>query len=189
MAKQKSLKQAHEQGYLELSNWGELMVQRIRMNFKVQRIWPEGPGGGGPYKGYYIVNAARKGKYQSTGEAFTAQNLYSKVHAGAGGNTVAIDFFFRKYLYFVDWGVGRGQKIPEVPRKAGADRGMMRRRYAEWRYTGDRQRRPVVQGAIKGSRFFLGKILEDYWGKEAELAVLYGLGYEKESGEFIEFTT
>ena len=89
----------------------------------------------------------------------------------------------------MDWGVGRGQKIPEVPRKAGADRGMMRRRYAEWRYTGDRQRRPVVQGAIKGSRFFLGKILEDYWGKEAELAVLYGLGYEKESGEFIEFTT
>lgn len=185
MAKQKSLKQAHEQGYLELSHWGELMIQRIRMNFEVQRIWPLGAGGGGPYKNYHIVNAARKGKYQSKGEAFLSRNLYSKVLAGAGGNTVAVDFFFRYYLYFVDWGVGVGQKIPDVP-----ENGMpkMKKRYANWQYTGDRQRRPVVMGAIKGSRFFLGNILQDYWGKEAELAVLYGLGYKSDTGEFVEFT-
>lgn len=185
MAKQTSLKQAHEQGYLELSNWGELMIQRIKMNFEVQRIWPLGTGGGGPYRNYHIVNAARKGKYQSKGEAFLDRNLYSKVVAGAGGNTVAIDFFFRYYLFFVDWGVGAGQKNQEVPEN-GIPK--MKRRYAEWRYTGDRQRRPVVQGAIRGSRFFLGKILEDYWGKEAELAVLYGLGYKNDAGEFVQFT-
>lgn len=182
MAKQKSLKQAHEQGYLELSNWAELMLQRIRMNFDVQRIWPRGTGGGGPYRNYHIVNAARGSQHRSTGEAFLRRNLYAKVLAGAGGNTVAVDFFFRYYLFFVDWGVGGGQDITQVP-----DEGIpnMKRRYADWRYTGDRQRRPVVHGAIRGSRFFLGNILEDFWGKEAELAVLYGLGYQKESGEFI----
>lgn len=185
MAKQKSLKEAHEQGYLELSNWGELMVQRIKMNFDVQRIWPKGAEGGGPYEDYHIINAARKGKYKSTGEAFLGRNLYSKVLAGAGGNTVAIDFFFRYYLYFVDWGVGRGQKVSEVP-KAGIPN--MKKQYANWQFVGDRQRRPVVLGAIKGSRFFLGKILEDYWGKEAELAVLYGLGYKSDTGEFVEFS-
>lgn len=185
MAKQKSLKQAHEQGYLELSNWAELMIQRIKMNFDVQRIWPLGAGGGGPYKDYHIVNAARNGKYRSTGEAFLKQNLYSKVLAGAGGNTVAVDFFFRYYLYFVDWGVGAGQTINEVPEN-GIPK--MKKRYANWRYTGDRQRRPVVIGAIRGSRFFLGNILQDYWGKEAELAVLYGLGYQDDKGEYVEFS-
>ena len=185
MAKQKSLKEAHEQGYLELSNWGELMVQRIKMNYEVQRIWPLGRGGGGPYKDYHIVNAARRGKYRSTGESFTKQNLYSRVLAGAGGNTVAVDFFFRYYLFFVDWGVGKGQKISDVPEKGMPK---MKKRYADWRFTGDRQRRPVVMGAIKGSHFFLGNILQDYWGKEAELAVLYGLGYKKETGDFVEFS-
>ena len=64
----------------------------------------------------------------------------------------------------------------------------MKKRYANWRYTGDRQRRPVVLGAIRGSRFFLGNILQDYWGKEAELAVLYGLGYQDDNGEYVEFS-
>lgn len=185
MAKQKSLKEAHEQGYLELSNWADLMIQRIRMNYDVQRIWPLGKGGGGPYKDYHIVNAARRGKYRSTGESISEKNLYPKVLAGAGGNTVAVDFFFRYYLFFVDWGVGKGQKLPDVP-----ENGMpkMKKRYADWRFTGDRQRRPVVLGAIKGSRFFLGNILQDYWGKEAELAVLYGLGYKSDTGDFVEFS-
>ncbi len=185
MAKQKSLKEAHEQGYLELSNWADLMINRIRMNFDVQRIWPKGPGGGGPYKDYWIVNTIRRGKYKSTGDAFLEKNLYANVVAGAGGNTEAVDFFFKRYLFFVDWGVGRGQTVQEVPEK-GVPK--MTRRYANWKGLGNRQRRPVVLGAIKGSRFFLGKMLEDYWGKEAELAVLYGLGYNKENGEFVEFT-
>lgn len=76
---------------------------------------------------------------------------------------MAIYFFFRYYLFFVDWGVGVGQKVPNVPEN-GIPK--MKRIYAEWRYTGDRQRRPVVQSAIRGSRFFLGKMLEDYWDKE-----------------------
>ena len=184
MAKQKSLKEAHEQGYLELSNWGELMVQRIKMNYNVQKIYKG--GNTGPYRDYWIVNMARRGDYRSTGESFN--KIYSKVHAGAGGNTVAIDFFFRNYLYFVDWGVGKGQKIPEVPRKGSLGKGAMKHIYAHWNGVGDRQRRPVVFGAIKGSRFFLGNILQDYWGKEAELAVLYGLGYKSDTGEFVEFT-
>lgn len=161
------------------------MVQRIRMNFEVQRIWPQGPGGGGPYPGYWIVNAMRKNKWKSTGEAFARQNLYAKAVAGAGGNTVAVDFFFRRYLLFVDWGVGAGMKKEQVDRTKLPN---MRSRYAVWTQTGDRKRRPVVMGAIMGSRFFLGKILEDYWQKEGELAVLYGLGFtDTETGEYIEF--
>lgn len=184
MAKQTSLQQAHEEGYLELSNWAQLMVQRIRMNFDVQKIWPKGAAGGGPYPGYWIINAARKGKYKSTGEAFMERNLYAKVVNGANGNTVAVDFFFRRYLLFVDWGVGAGQPKSEVP-----DTGIpnMKRRYAAWSQTGDRQRRPVILGAIRGSRFFLGKILQDYWQEEAQMAILYGLGYQNGQGDYIEF--
>ena len=182
MAKQKSLKQAHEDGYLELSNWADLMIQRIKMNYQVQRIWPQGTGGGGPYRNYHIVNAARSERFRSTGQSIERRNLYPQVLAGAGGNTVAVDFFFRYYLYFVDWGVGVQQKLADVPENGLPN---MKRRYANWRYTGDRQKRPVVLGAIKGSRFFLANILEDYWGKEAELAVLYGLGFDKGKGEFV----
>lgn len=190
MAKQKSLKQAHEQGYLELSYWADLMLRRIRMNYQVQRIWPLGASAGGPYKDYHIVvaNRKRKGQATSTGESIDEKNLRKQVYEGAGGNTVAVDFFFRYYLFFVDWGVGRGQKIPQVPRKANLEKGAMKKRYANWRYTGDRQRRPVVLGAIRGSRFFLGNILQDYWGKEAEFAVLYGLGYQDDKGEYVEFS-
>lgn len=183
MANQSTIKQAHEQGYLELSKWADLMIHRIKMNFETQRIWPLGKDGGGPYEDYHILNK-RRGKYGSTGEAFLDRNLYAKVLAGAGGNTVAVDFFFRQYLFFVDWGVGRGMGKEEVP-----DRGVprMKKRYAVWNGRGDRQRRPVVVGAIRGSRFFLGNILEKYWGKEAELAILYGLGYDKGKDEFVAF--
>ena len=182
--RQTSLKEAHEQGRLELQNWGDLMIQRIRMNFEVQHIWPKGPGGGGPYKDYWIINASRTGKYRSTGDAFTKQNLYAKAINGAGGNTVAVDFFFKQYLMFVDWGVGKGQKIEDVP-DVGIPK--MRRLYNRWTKPGDRQRRPVVMGAIRGSRFFLARILQDYWGKESELAVLYGLGYMNGNNEYVEF--
>lgn len=184
MARQISLQQAREDGYLELDNWAQLILQRIRMNFDIQKIWPKGSGGGGPYQDYWIVNAARSGRYKSTGNAFLAQNLYAKVLNGAGGNTVAVDFFFKKYLMFVDWGVGAGQSVDEVP-DAGVPK--MKNRYAPWSKTGDRQRRPVVMGAIKGSRFFLGKILQDYWQQESELAILYGLGYRNGAGEYMEF--
>lgn len=184
MGKQKSLQQAHEEGYLELSNWAELMLQRIRMNFNIQKIWPQGSGGGGPYKDYWIINMARKGKYKSTGDAFLRQNLYAKVLNGAGGDTLAVDFFFKRYLLFVDWGVGINQPTSKVP-DVGVPK--MKRRYSPWTQVGDRQRRPVVLGAIRGSRFFLGKILQDYWQKEAEIAILYGLGYKNEHGEYIEF--
>ena len=171
---QQNLKDAHEQGKLELDKWANIMIQRIRMNFGVQRIWPEGPGGGGPYRNYWIINMARKGKYKSTGEAFLPQNLYAKVLAGSRGDTVAVDFFFKRYLLFVDWGVGKGQTKAQVP-EAGIPK--MKRRYANWRETGDRQRRPVIMGAIKGGRFFLANILREYWQKEAETTILYGLGF------------
>lgn len=183
MAKQDSLKQAHEQGFLELSNWGEQMIKRIRMNFNVQRIFNGSPTSG-PYKNFWIVNEARKGRYHSTGSAFEDRNLYSTVHNGAGGNTDLIHFFFKHYLYFVDWGVGAGQDISEVPRESRIN---MKKRYKEWRYPGDRQRRPVIFGAIRGSRFYLGKILQDYWGKEAQLSILYGLGFMDKDNNYIEF--
>ena len=181
---QKNLAEAHEQGRLELDKWAQIMIQRIRLNFGVQRIWPEGAGGGGPYRNYWIVNMSRKGKYKSTGEAFLPQNLYAKVLAGARGDTVAVDFFFKHYLLFVDWGVGKGQKKAQVP-EAGVPK--MKRRYAIWAKTGDRQRRPVVMGAIKGGRFFLANILMEYWKKEAETVVLFGLGFG-DKGSYKEFS-
>lgn len=183
MAKQTSLKQAHEQGYLELSNWAQLMLQRIRMNFEVQKIYT-GMAHTGPYKDFWIVNAARRGKYKSTGEAFMKQNLRAKVMNGAGGNTEVVSFFFRRYLYFVDWGVGAGQDTSQVPDTGTPN---MKKRYNRWNGIGDRQRRPVVLGAIRGSRFFLGKILQDYWSKEAQLAIAYGLGYADKDNEYMEF--
>lgn len=184
MAKQESLEQAHEQGYLELSKWADIMLKRIRMNFDIQHIWPRGSGGGGPYRDYWIINMAQKKENRSTGEAFAERNLYAKVVNGAGGNTVAVDFFFRRYLLFVDWGVGAGQPIEKVP-EGGMPK--MKKRYARWDKPGDRQRRPVVLGAIRSGRFFLGRILQDYWQREGEIAVLQGLGYRDANNDYIEF--
>jgi len=181
MSVQQTIEQAHKEGKLELKKWAEIMLKRIRMNFEVQHIWPEGIGYKGPYKDYWIVNMARKGKYKSTGEAFTEQNLRAKVINGAGGNTVAVDFFFRRYLLFVDWGVGAGQKISEVPDVGTPN---MKKRYNKWEQAGDRQRRPVVMGAIRGGRFFMAKILEDYWKTRAETTILYGFGTLDENGDY-----
>ncbi len=178
------MKQAHEQGALELDKWAEIMLQRIRMNFDIQHVWPRGTGGGGPYRDYWIINMARPAKYRSTGESFSERNLYAKIINGAGGNTVAVDFFFRRYLLFVDWGVGAGQPIEKVP-EAGVPK--MKKRYARWDKPGDRQRRPLILGGIRSGRFFLGRILQDYWGQEAEIAVLYGLGYTDKNNDYIEF--
>ena len=176
---QKSLAQAHQQGFLELSNWANLIINRIRMNYDIQKIWPQ--GNPGPYKYYWIINAARHGSHKSTGKSFAKQNLYATVANAASGDTTRIDFFFREYLLFVDYGVGKGQKFQEVP-----DMGVpqMRKRYANWSHVGDRQRRPVVIGSITGSRFFLGKLIQDYWNKEVELAITLGLS-EKQSDNSI----
>lgn len=187
MAKQSTIKQAHEQGMLKLDKWAEEMIRRIRMNFDVQRIYPKGPDNGGPYKGYALINERRRmnGQPHSTGDAY--KTIRKIVHEGAGGNTVAVDFFFKYYLFFVDWGVGRGVKAYDVSQTKKPSL-KSRSPYAAWKWKGDRQRRPVVLGTIRNSRFYVGELLQQYWGREAELAVLYGLGYDKEKNEYVEVT-
>lgn len=178
---QQSIEQAHEQGYLELSKWAENIIKRIRMSYEVQHIWTGDGNSEGPYPGYIYVNAARHGAYKSTGASY--KGLHKFVINAAGGDTVAVDFFFKRYLLFVDWGVGAGQRKEAVPRKGGDIK--MTSRYAKWDFTGDRQRRPVIFGGIRGGMFGMLRILKSYWGKETELAVLAGLGLVKD-GKYIE---
>lgn len=187
MARQKTISQAHKEGKLELDKWAESMIKRIRMNFEVQRIYPKGFDGGGPYKDYAVINERRRksGQPHSTGDAY--RTIRKLVHEGAGGNTVAVDFFFKYYLLFVDWGVGRGMKAHDV-NTSKKPKMNDNKPYRVWKRMGDRQRRPVVLGEIRNSRFYLGKLLEKYWGREAELAILHGLGYDNEKGEFVEVT-
>jgi hypothetical protein len=177
---QQNLEQAHEQGKLELDKWAANMIKRIRLNYPVQKIWTGDGTSEGPYKGFAYLNVGYK---SSTGESFKKENMYYKVLKGAGGNTVAVDFFFRRYLLFVDWGVGAGQKKEQVP-EHGVPK--MTKLYHTWDGYGDRQRRPVVLGAIRGGQFGMLRILQDYWTKQAQMAVLSGFGHMDANGEYVE---
>lgn len=166
---------------MELTKWADNIINRMRMSYHVQKIHTGDGSVEGPYKNFVYVNNARHSNYHSTGDSWNTLDKF--VTNGANGDTVAVDFFFRRYLLFVDWGVGAKQKKEQVPRKGGTIN--MTSPYASWQYKGDRQRRPVVFGGIRGGMFGMLRILKSYWGKETELAVLAGLGLVKD-GKYIE---
>lgn len=135
---QKSIQQAVKERHLNLTEWAENMLQRIKFNFIKQFVWPYGAPG--PYVGYKNKSYAKK----STGAGLNS--LYAAIYAGANGDTEKISFFFNYYLYFVDMGVGAGQTINEVDRSANAK---YNRRYKNWSKEGDRQSRPIISMELR----------------------------------------
>lgn len=150
---QKSISQAVKENRLDLTEWAENMLQRIRFNFIKQYVWPYGEPG--PYVGYKNKPKSKK----STGAGL--KSLYAAVYAGANGDTEKISFFFNYYLYFVDMGVGAGQTIHEVDRSANA---RYNRRYKKWKGEGDRQSRPIISMELRHQIRRLDTLISAYYG-------------------------
>lgn len=149
---QRSIEQAVKERRLDLTEWAENMLQRIRFNFIKQFVWPYGAPG--PYVGYKNKSYAKK----STGAGL--KSLYAAIYAGANGDTEKISFFFNYYLYFVDMGVGTGQAINEVDRSANAK---YNRRYKNWEREGDRQSRPIISMELRHQLRRLETLVSAYY--------------------------
>lgn len=158
MAKQKSVKQAVGDKKLDLTYWAEGVVKRLKINFDTQNIFPYGSPG--PYPG----------SPKSTGDAF--RSIYAKVYNAAGGNTEKISFFFNYYLYFVDMGVGAGQKIEAVERSEDAK---YNRLYKDWNDRGERQSRPAFAMEFRYQIFKLGSIVNAYYGRLITNGIVFAL--------------
>lgn len=129
MAYQRGLKQAAEEGHLDLHYWAEHTLEQIRMRMHKQRVWPYGMPG--PYHQYKYINERKKknkGAWVSTGSA--AKEMYARVYSLATGDSVKIAFFFEHYLNMVDMGVGKGRKIEDVQERAANAR--WNKLFARW---------------------------------------------------------
>ncbi len=170
---QKGIDQALEQGHLDLEYWAEHVMQRIKLNFRYQRVWPFGwPG---PYRGYANTKAAER----STGSAY--KNIYTKVYAAAGGDTNRIEFFFNEYLQYVDMGVGRGQDLSELKARGKyKDAKKPLTLHARWNGMGDRQARPALMKELRHQLRRLQSILWAYYATQSQIVMLSVLDDEGE---------
>ena len=159
---QKTIKTAVKEGHLDLSLWAENMKKRLQANFEKQRVWPRGCPG--PYIGYRNTPAAKK----STGKGINS--FFSKIWAGANGDTEKIEFFFNYYLYFVDMGVGRGVEIEDVDRSAHAN---WKRLYKVWDGEGDRQSRPMLAMEIRHQLTRLEVLVSSFYQEYIENGVIF----------------
>ena len=168
MTKQTSIKQATKDKRLDLTYWAQGVVNRLKLNFETQKIFPRGfPG---PYPGS-SVQKDKKGNYTgSTGDAF--RSIYARVYNAAGGNTEKISFFFQYYLYFVDRGVGAEQPITAVDRDAAAK---YHARYKNWSDRGDRQSRPAFAMEFRYQLFKLGTIVSAYYGRMVTNGIVFSI--------------
>lgn len=162
---QDNIQQAVKERHLDLTEWAENMLVRIRFNFIKQYVWPYGSPG--PYVGY-------KKKSTSTGAGL--RSLYAAVYAGANGDTEKITFFFNYYLYFVDMGVGAGQTIDKVDRSANA---RYNRRYKNWEKEGDRQSRPVISMELRHQLRRLETLVSAYYGDAIQNGIISTLTGEE----------
>lgn len=98
----------------KLHKWMMHTMDQIRERFATQKVYPR--GNPGPYKSYRYINEERRkrGKWHSTGLAYTDQELYAKIWTAADGDTDKVDFFYNHVLDFVKWGVGKGRKIEQA---------------------------------------------------------------------------
>lgn len=158
---QKGTDKAAKEKRLDLTLWAENMKKRLEANFETQRVWPRGYPG--PYIGYRNTPAAKN----STGVGL--HSFYSKLWAGANGDTEKISFFFKYYLYFVDMGVGAGQPIEDVDRSADAN---WRRTYKNWDGEGDRQSRPMLSMELRWQLLRLETLVSSYYQQLIENGVI-----------------
>lgn len=170
---QVGFEKAVEEGRLDLEHWAEHAKKLILKNFAMRKIFPMGfPG---PYAGYKEVNDKRKktGKWFSSGQAYNS--IYTKCYAAANGSTEKIDFFFIKYLRFVDAGVGKYQHYK------GTKRAKYNKELAPWGTTVRKKRvqRPFLNMEIRHQVTRLRRIVIRYY--QRDIGGVFGLLINKNS--------
>lgn len=157
MAEQKSISEAVQKKFLDLTKWANNMIGQLKHNYSTQKVWPGGHPG--PYIGYRNTPGAKG----STGDSY--RTMYAKVYAGANGDTEKVSFFFNYYLYFVDMGVGAGQPIEDVDNDEKAHWGRL---YKRWKEQGDRQSRPILAMELRHQLRRLQTLVSAYYGDFVE---------------------
>lgn len=179
MAQQKSIREAVDKGHLDLTKWANNLLERLRINFITQKVWPRGwPG---PYRDYYRINSKKgKGSWKSTGNGI--QQMYARIYTAAGGDTERISFFFNHYLNMVDLGVGKYRKSLDV--KERSENARFDRLFAKWNHgtkehkveRGDSRRmRPFLMMEFRHQMTRLATLTENYYGEYIENALMFDL--------------
>lgn len=162
MANQKSIKDAFDDGHLDLTHWAEGVITRLQKNFDTQNVWPMGYPG--PYAGY---RNTRSGRRHQRNEGSAMRKFYSSLSNAASGDTRKIEFLYNYYLQFVDMGVGTGVHYHYQPKKARYDE-----LFEKWKEQGDRHSRPIVSMEFRHQLTRLAFILQSYWADSIEVGFI-----------------
>lgn len=155
----------------KLVNWGWETIDIIRKNFKVKKIFPEGE----IYPGWFAENEKRQGtnSWYSTGEGF--DSLYFQLLNVSEMDifrlkTLDMIFRYRKYLDFVDLGVGKGRKAGDVQRSRAAEHD--KQYFNMWNpKTGDTHR-PAISPEIRHQVRRLSRYLGYRYVDEIDMKIL-----------------
>ena len=120
----------------------------IHHGFEVQRVFPTGE----VYPGWFAKNAQRLAGWKSTGEGASTMRWQAQFVAGKGDfpSEVHLLYFFRNYIGFVDYGVGKGRPLSKVQRSKDARRN---ERYVDaWVPKQGKTHRPIFRKELRHLR-------------------------------------
>ena len=132
-----------------LAKMGVETTARLKKNFAVQKIYPEGE----VYPGWFAENAKRqqqqRGEWYSTGDA--ARTAYWQMRYFEGKDDfpseVILEYFFNYYISFVDYGVGQNRPLSKVKRGAEAVRNQ--RYIDQWVPKEEKTHRPIFRKEMR----------------------------------------
>lgn len=186
MAKQIGVKKAIEEGHLDLHYWAEHVLEQFYDRMNLRGTWPFGCPG--PYQSYRFINEKNKGKkdaWVSTGAA--AKELYARVWNAASGDTAKVTFFYKNYLDYVQWGVGKGRHLADVKERNmkarfnkvlvpwGTPRSLMTPDQRKMAKKGDtsRRSRPSLKMEFRHQARRLETLVSAYFGRLIEVGVFW----------------
>ena len=158
-----------------LAKMGVETTARLKKNFAVQKIYPEGE----VYPGWFAENAKRaqkqNGKWYSTGEGIKSFHWQVVGDEDKDGlpHGLGIDFFYNAYLRYAELGVGAGRKVADVQRTRT---NLYTQRYiAKWNPKQGHTHRPVIRQELRHLAGRFAMVLVNRIGKIYRGFVLNGL--------------
>lgn len=156
----------------KMKKWGTETIDIIRKNFKTQKIFPEGE----IYPGWFAENEKRQGtnSWHSTGAGY--DSLYFELLNASEGDlfhlkTLDAIFRYRKYLDFVDLGVGNGRKAGDVQRSRDAEHD--KQYFNMWSPQIGDTHRPAISPEIRHQVRRLSRYLGYRYVDEIDMKILY----------------
>lgn len=125
-------------------------MEHIQHGFDVQKVFPIGE----VYPGWFNKNASRIGDkaWKSTGEAAQTMRWQTHFVSGKGDfpSEIHLLYFFRNYIGFVDYGVGKGRPLDKVQHSKEARRN---ERYIDaWTPKSGKTHRPIFRKELRHLR-------------------------------------